>query len=87
VIPETLNLLRKAEIYTKLKQCGAYNLLWVKEGDEHKVAFWTRYRVFEPKVMQFGTTNAPADFQKYINNTIREGLDNFVSADLDDILI
>jgi hypothetical protein len=37
--------------------------------------------------MQFGTTNAPADFQGYINNTIREALDVFSSAYLHDILI
>jgi len=37
--------------------------------------------------MQFGTTNAPADFRGYINNTIREALDDFASAYLDDILI
>jgi len=38
-------------------------------------------------VMQFGTTNAPADFQGYIHTIIREALDDFASADLDDILI
>jgi hypothetical protein len=37
--------------------------------------------------MQFGTTNTPADFQGYINDTIREALDRFASAYLDDILI
>jgi len=37
--------------------------------------------------MQFGTTNAPADFQGYINNAIREALDDFASAYLDDVLI
>jgi len=37
--------------------------------------------------MQFGTTNASADFQGYINNTIREALDEFASAYFDDILI
>jgi len=42
VIRETLNLLRKARIYMKLEGCGAYNLLRVKEGDKHKLAFWTR---------------------------------------------
>jgi hypothetical protein len=59
----------------------------VKEGDEHKLAFRTRYGLFEPLVMQFGTTNAPADFPGYINDTIREALDRFASAYLDDILI
>jgi hypothetical protein len=51
------------------------------------LAFRTRYRLFEPMVMQFGTTNAPADFQGYINNTIGEALDVFASAYLDHILI
>jgi len=37
--------------------------------------------------MQFGTTNAARDFQGYIHNTIREALDNFALAYLDDILI
>jgi hypothetical protein len=66
---------------------GAYNLVRVKKGDEHKFAFRTRYGLFVPLVMQFGTTNAPADFQGYINHTIREALDYFASAYLDDILI
>jgi hypothetical protein len=66
---------------------GAYNLVRVKEGDEHKLAFRNRYGLFEPLVMQFGTTNAPADFQGYINDTIREALDHFASAYLDHILI
>jgi pentose-5-phosphate-3-epimerase len=37
--------------------------------------------------MQFRTTNAPVDFQVYINDTIREALDVFVSAYFDDILM
>ena len=62
-------------------------MLRVEEGDEHKLAFRTRYGLFKPTVMQFGTTNAPADFQDYINNAIREALDDFASAYLDDVLI
>jgi hypothetical protein len=87
LIKETLNLLAKARVYTKLDVRGAYNLLRVKEGDEHKLAFRTRYGLYEPTVMQFGTTNAPADFQGYINNAIREAMDDFASAYLDDIVI
>jgi hypothetical protein len=87
LIKETLTLVGKARIYTKLDVRGAYNLLRVKEGDEHQLAFHTRYRLYEPTVMQFGTTNAPADFQGYINNAMREALDDFASAYLDDVLI
>jgi hypothetical protein len=63
--------LGKAKINTKLDMRGAYNLLRAKEGDEYKLAFQTRYGLFEPTVMQFGMTNAPADFQGFINNAIR----------------
>jgi hypothetical protein len=87
LIPEALNLLRRARLYTKLDLQGAYNLLCVKEGHEYKLAFRTRYGLFGPTLMQFGTTNAPADFQCYINNAIREALDDFVSPYLDDGLI
>ena len=87
LICETLNLLQKAWMYTQLEVWGVYNLVQTKEGDENMFAFWTRYGLSEPRDMQFGTTNAPADFQGYINNTIREALDNFVWAYLDDILI
>jgi hypothetical protein len=37
--------------------------------------------------MQFETTNAPADIQGDINTAIREALDEFATAYLDDILI
>jgi len=86
-IKETLNLLGKARIYTKLEVQGAHNLLRVKEGNEYRLAFWTRYGLFEPTVMQFGTTNAPADFQGYIDNAIREALDHVASAYMDDVVI
>jgi hypothetical protein len=51
------------------------------------LVFQTRYGLYDPAVMQFGSTNAPAEFQGYVNNTIREPLDDFASADLDDVLI
>jgi len=81
------NLLGKARIYTKLDLRGDYNLLRVMEGDEHKLAFRSRYGLFEPTVMQFGTTKASVDFHGYMNNAIREAVDEFGSAYLDDVLI
>jgi len=87
LLRESLNSLRKPRVYTKLDVRGAYNLSQVTEGDEHKLAFRTRYGLSEPTVMHFGTTNVPSDFQGYINNTIREALDDFASAYLDDIFI
>ena len=37
--------------------------------------------------MLFGLTNAPATFQAYINNVLREYIDEFVCVYIDDILI
>ena len=37
--------------------------------------------------MPFGLSNAPASFQSYINDTLRDFLDDFASAYLDDVLI
>src|SRR5438270_13875583 len=37
--------------------------------------------------MPFGLTNAPASFQNFINDALRQHLDDFLTAYLDDILI
>jgi hypothetical protein len=63
LIEETLDLLAGARVYTKLDVRGAYNLVRVKKGDKHKLSFRIRYGLFVPLIMQFGTTNAQADFQ------------------------
>ena len=63
-----LDQLGKAKIFTKIDLQGAYNLVRIKEGDEWKTAFRTRYRHFEYNVMPFGLTNAPAIFQHMMNN-------------------
>jgi hypothetical protein len=57
------------------------------EGEEWKTAFQTRYGLFESLVMPFGLTNAPTDFQALINDVLRQFLDDFCTAFLDDILI
>jgi hypothetical protein len=62
LISGLLDQLGQAKIYTKLDLCGAYNLVRIKEGDEWKTVFRTRYRHFEYNVMPFGLTNAPAIF-------------------------
>ena len=87
LISGLLDQLNQAKIYTKIDLRGAYNLVRIKEGDEWKTAFRTRYGHFEYNVMPFGLTNAPAAFQHFMNDVFREYLDNFVVCYLDDILI
>ena len=59
----------------------------MKEGKEWKTAFQTRYGHYKYTVMPFGLKNAPATFQRLINDTLREYLDDFAITYLDDILI
>ncbi len=59
----------------------------IREGDEWKTAFKTRYGYFKYQVMPFGLTNAPATFQGYINKILAKKLDVFVIVYLDDIPI
>ena len=84
---ETLMRLSKSRYYIALDVCGAYNLLRVAEGDEWKTTFRTWYGLYESLVMLFGLTNAPADFQRFINDVLHRFLDAFCTAYLDDILI
>ena len=87
LINETLNQLSKARMFSKLDIISAFNRLRIREGDEKLTAFRTRFGLFEYLVMPFGLCNGPASFQHFINDTLREYLDNFCTAYLDDILI
>ncbi len=59
----------------------------IRESDEWKTAFRTRYGYFEYQVMLFGLTNAPATFQGYINKILAKKLNIFMIIYLNDILI
>ena len=87
LIRETLDRLAQAKYYTKLDIIAAFNRIRMAKDDEWKTAFRTRYGLFEYLVMPFGLTGAPSTFQHYINDVLREYLDIFCTAYLDDILI
>ncbi|QRV92840.1 Retrotransposable element Tf2 protein [Ceratobasidium sp. AG-Ba] len=84
---ELIEKLRHAKIFTKLDLRSGYNNVRIKEGDEWKTAFRTKYGLFESLVMPFGLTNAPAVFQRFMNDIFRDILDIYVIVYLDDILI
>jgi len=87
LISGLLDQLGRAKIHTKIDLRGAYNLVRIKEGDEWKMTFRTRYGHFEYNVMPFGLTNALAIFQHLMNDVFREFLDDFVVCYLNDILV
>lgn len=84
---ETLNNLQGMKFFTKIDIISAFNNVRMRPGQEYLTAFRTRFGLFESLVMPFGLTATPATFQRFINDTLREYLDLFCSAYLDDILI
>jgi hypothetical protein len=87
LINETLERISKAKWFTKLDVIAAFHKIRIHPGDEWKTAFRTRFGLYEWLVTPFGLANAPSTFQRYINWTLRDFLDEFASAYLDDVLI
>ncbi|MBW0503887.1 hypothetical protein O181_043602 [Austropuccinia psidii MF-1] len=84
---QLLNVFDSSSIFSEIYLCGAYNLLRIKESDEHLTAFRAKYGSYEYLVMPFGLTNAPASFQNPVNDIFQDLLDVYVVAYLDDIVV
>ena len=87
LIHEILDRLSSAKIFTKLDLKDAYHRIRIREGDEWKTAFRTRYGHFEYLVMPFGLANAPATWQAHIEKVLKGLVDVTCIVYLDDILI
>ncbi len=87
LIKELQDRLGRVKWFTSLNLKEAYYWVQMKEGKEWKTAFWTRYRHYKYTIMLFGLKNAPVTFQRLINNTLREYLNDFAITYLNDILI
>src|ERR1700761_8704614 len=90
---ELIAQVKEAHVFTKLDIRWGYNNVRIKEGDEHKAAFKTRYGLYELTVMFFGLTNSPATFQTMMNHIFRpiiakhEILGTSICVYMDDIAI
>ncbi|MBW0591775.1 hypothetical protein O181_131490 [Austropuccinia psidii MF-1] len=84
---QLLNVFNDSSIFSKIDLRGAYDLLRIKEGDEHLTCFRTKYGSYEYLVMPFGLTNAPASFQNLVNDIFQDLLDVYAVVYLDDIMV
>ncbi|MBW0561743.1 hypothetical protein O181_101458 [Austropuccinia psidii MF-1] len=66
-INQLCNVFNGSSIFSKIDLCGAYNLLRIKEGDEHLTSFRTKYGSYEYLVLPFGLTSSPACFQNLLD--------------------
>ena len=88
LIGEVIDKFKEAKYFNKLDLIWEYNNVWIKEGDEWKVAFLTNKGLFEPQVMYFGLCNSPGIFQQMMNSIFRELLHEGILANyIDDFMI
>jgi hypothetical protein len=86
-IDDLFDQLKGACIFSNIDLRSGYHQLKIRASNIPKIAFITRYGLYEYTVMSFGLTNAPGYFMYSMNKVSMEYLDKFVVVFIDDILI
>ena len=88
LIRDIFDNVKDSSIFSKMDIRWGFHNLRIREGDEYKAAFATHLGLFEPVVMQFGMTNAPAGFQELMNEVLRDEIQTgHVFVFIDDIIV
>lgn len=86
-IDSILDKLGRAQYFTTLDLAKGYHQILIREQDREKTAFVTPHGLYEFIRMPFGLKNAPATFQRLMNETLRDFINKTCVVYLDDILI
>ncbi|GBN12921.1 Transposon Ty3-I Gag-Pol polyprotein [Araneus ventricosus] len=86
-IDDTLDCLSKSQYFSSMDLYTGYWQIEVDESDREKTAFVTSEGLNEFKVMPFGLCNAPATFERAMDNLLRHLKWQMCLCYLDDIVV
>ena len=68
LIPELIAEVQDTFVFSKFDVEGGFNKVLIKDRDQYKAAFKTKYGLYEPMVMYFSLCNSPETFQNMMNH-------------------